>query len=200
MMRLRPSPMMLGLAGLCIAAMPAGAANGVEAILKATSWGERSSQLAQAFGERARTLARPIEFGDSYVDVVLRNQALGGYPFTVYFQMDPASRGLKRIQFERQRHGANPRVFRAVLAALRGELGPPTRSCSIPARSSGADQAEIDHFWISDSTVVRAVFRDTTLEASEGCLFDDESTGACGLTGQLFVQISPAGSGAVSDC
>jgi hypothetical protein len=200
MMRLLPGPVTLALAGLCVAGAPANAVDGIGAILRATSWGEGSSQVAQAFGVEATTLARPIEFGDSYTDVVLRDRALGGYPFTVYFQMDPASRGLKRIQFERQRHGANPKVFRAVVATLRSEFGPPTRSCRIAAPSSDAGQAEIDHLWISDGTAVRAVFRDTTLEASEGCLFDDASAGACGLTGQLFVRISPAGSDTEVEC
>ena len=34
-----------------------------------------------------------------------------------YFQMDKRTGGLKRIQFERPRHGVNPPVFRAILGA-----------------------------------------------------------------------------------
>src|SRR5690349_10439331 len=35
------------------------------------SWGDDSPTLARRFGGRAVTLAPPIEFGDSYVDVAL---------------------------------------------------------------------------------------------------------------------------------
>src|SRR5690242_5647314 len=71
------------------------AGNGWDGIV----WGEDSATLARRFAGRAVTLAPPIEFGDSYVDVALRNERLGGYPFVVYFQMDRATHGLKRVQF-----------------------------------------------------------------------------------------------------
>jgi len=165
-------------------------------------WGEDSAALARRFAGRAVTLAPPIEFGDSYVDVALRDERLGGYPFVVYFQMDRATHGLKRVQFERQRHGANPPVFRAVIAALEQRYGPPSRSCEIPARGAATGyQAASERIWAAGSgTVVRATFRDTTIEATEGAApFDPDaapSSGPAGLTGQLFVQISPPTPGA----
>jgi hypothetical protein len=105
----------------------------LSSVLDGIRWGEGSDELARHFGSRAIRLSQPIEFGDSYVDVALRNQVLGGFPFTVYFQMDKGARGLKRVMFERQRHGANPRVFRAVLEALDADYGPPARICDTPA-------------------------------------------------------------------
>ena len=44
--------------------------------------------------------------------------------------------------------------------------------------------------------MIRAIFRDTTIEAFEGCLAGDPNgdflmAGPCGLTGQLLVRISP---------
>jgi hypothetical protein len=38
--------------------------------------------------------------------------------------------------------------------------------------------------------MISAIYRDTTLQAFEGCLFGVAS-GYCGLTGQLLVRISP---------
>jgi hypothetical protein len=169
---------------------PGRAAESVAGIVRATSWGESSAGLARAFGARATRLARPIEFGDSYADIVLRHATLRGYRFVVYFQMDKTSRGLKRIQFERPRHGVNPPAFRAALAALEAEYGPPAERCN--SRAGG--QVAAQWLWRPDGNLVRATRRDTTLEASEGCLFGDPSVvGACGLTGQLFIRVSPSG-------
>jgi len=39
--------------------------------------------------------------------------------------------------------------------------------------------------------VISAIYRDTTLQAFEGCFFGVAS-GYCGLTGQLLVRIGPA--------
>jgi hypothetical protein len=162
-----------------------------------TGWGESSEELARQFGARAVALAPPIEFGDSYADIALRDEALGGYPFTVYFQMDRTSRGLKRIQFERQRHGANARIFAATLDALAAEYGPPTKLCARDPRRANGYQGSIERLWVLDGMVIRASFRDTTLEASEGCpIGSPPGLGACGLTAHLFVQITPPSAGA----
>jgi hypothetical protein len=176
---------------LALAALPARAAE-LAPILDAVHWGEGSGEIAHSFGARAVRLAHPIEFGDSYVDVALRNQTLGGYPFAVYFQMDIATRGLKRVMLERQRHGANPMVYRAVLAALVQEYGPPSDRCHSPAARGNGYQAEGERIWFDGGNAIRAVFSDTTLEAEGGCA----PRGApCGLTGHLFVQILPRTAG-----
>jgi hypothetical protein len=47
--------------------------------------------------------------------------------------------------------------------------------------------------WRRDDGVMSAIYRDTTLQAFEGCLFGP-ATGSCGLTGQLLVRISPPAS------
>jgi hypothetical protein len=104
--------------------------------------------------------------------------------------MDKATHGLRRIQFERPRHGVNPPAFRGILAALQTDLGIPDRVCAIPAFSASGYQAAAEALWLRDGTVVSAIFRDTTLQAFEGCLFGPAS-GSCGLTGQLLVRIGP---------
>ncbi len=166
-------------------------------IWQQTRWGQSSRELAATFGARATVLDRPIEYGDSEVRVVLRDEKIGGYDFTVYFQEDKAGGGLVRIHFERPRHGAILGVFRAVADALEAEYGAPTRSCTIPPRAPSGYQAAIIRIWERDAGAIRAVFRDTTIEATEGCLREDRSgTSACGLTGQMFVQVTPRGAGA----
>jgi hypothetical protein len=110
----------------------------------------------------------------------------------VFFQMDKTTHGLKRIQLERPRHGVNPPAFRAIIAALRNDFGAPDQMCVIPARPAGGYQAAAEEVWLRNGAVVSAIFRDTTLEAFEGCLFGPAS-GTCGLTGQLLVRIGPAG-------
>lgn len=157
-------------------------------------WGESSSELVGHLGPQAKSLPRAIDFGDSYVDVVARNQLLGDFAFTVFFQMDKTTRGLKRVMVERQRHGANPKVYRAAVKALEAVYGPPTRGCDPPARWRNGYQASSERVWLHDDLVIRATFRDTTIEASEGCGF--VATVPCGLTGQLFILISPREPGA----
>ena len=80
----------------------------------------------------AVVLPRALDFGDTYVDVLLPSQTIGGVSMVVFFQMDKASHGLKRIQLERPRHGVNPPAFRGLLAALQTEFGRPDRTCAIP--------------------------------------------------------------------
>ncbi|HZS81297.1 MAG TPA: hypothetical protein VFA50_00380 [Stellaceae bacterium] len=155
-------------------------------------WGETSRALLDHFGARATRLRQPIDFGDSYADVALRGERLGGYAFTLYFQMDKSGGGLKRMQLERGRHGANPRVFAAAVRALAAEYGPPAKRCRIDARRENGYQAASEALWLRDGNAIRATFRDTTLEASEGCaLAAPAARGACGLTGRLFIRISP---------
>jgi hypothetical protein len=140
-------------------------------------------------------LPRALDFGDSYVDVVLPDQAIGGVPMVVFFQMDKVSHGLKRIQFERPRHGVNPPAFRGLLAALQADFGSPDEICAIPVLPASGYQAGAEALWLRDNAVVSTIFRDTTLQAFEGCLFGP-ATGSCGLTGQLLVRIGPpAGDG-----
>jgi hypothetical protein len=163
----------------------------IRAVWEGTYWGEPGRALLAHFGARATVLTRPIDFGDSFVQLVLRNLPVGGFPLNVFFQMDKATGGLKRIQLERQRHGVNPPAFRGVLAALEAEFGAPDAMCGVRPGPAGGYQAAAETVWRRDGRVIRAVFRDTTIEAFEGCLFGDPSAGPCGLTGQLLVRISP---------
>ncbi len=157
-------------------------------------WGESSQDLLRHFGARTTVLPRPIDFGDSYAQIVLRNVAVGAFPLTVFFQMDKRTGGLKRIQIERQRHGVNPPAFRAVLAALEAAYGPPDLLCGVPPGPPSGYQAAAESVWVRDGNVIRAIFRDTTIEAFEGCLAGDPTfAGPCGLTGQLLVRVSPPG-------
>jgi hypothetical protein len=137
-------------------------------------------------------LQQPIDFGDSYAQIVLRSVVVGGVSLVGFFQMDKTTGGLRRIQFERQRHGVNPPAFRAVLGALEAAYGASDAMCGIAPAATGGYQAAAERVWLRDGRMIRAVFRDTTIEAFEGCLAGDPSiAGPCGLTGQLLVRISP---------
>ena len=164
-------------------------------MLRQTHWGELSDELFRQFGTNAIRLPRALDFGDSYADVVLRGQSLGAVPMVVFFQMDKGDDGLKRIQLERPRHGVNPPAFRAVAAALHAEFGKPDQTCIIPVLPVAGYQAAAEERWVHDGTTVSAIFRDTTLQAFEGCLFGP-ATGWCGLRGQLLVRMGPPDGGA----
>jgi hypothetical protein len=167
---------------------------GLPDLLTQVHWGETSQQLLQHFGAAATRLPKSLDFGDSYADVVLEKETLGGVPVVTFFQMDKATHGLKRVQLERPPHGVNPPVFRAISAALNAAYGPPDEICEVPVRPSGGYQAAAEEKWLRDGAVVSAIFRDTTLQAFEGCLFGP-ANGWCGLHGQLLVRIGPPDGG-----
>jgi hypothetical protein len=187
--RFRRFGLLLWLA-FCVPASPA-PSQGIAEPWAGTRWGESSRDLLALFDGRATVLPQPIDFGDSYAQIVLRNVAIGGVPLIAFFQMDKATGGLKRIQLERQRHGVNPPAFRGVLAGLEAAYGPPEAMCGVRPGPVAGYQAAAERIWRRDRVVVRAIFRDTTIEAFEGCLAGDPSAGPCGLTGQLLVRISP---------
>src|SRR6516165_2701979 len=83
----------VGLAAVALAG-PLLAASGVEGIWLQTHWGESSDALLREFGADAKRLPRALDFGDSYVDVALPDQTIGGVPMVVFFQMDKVSHGL----------------------------------------------------------------------------------------------------------
>jgi len=169
-------------------------AGGIAEVVRGTFWGEHGNALFEHFGGRAAVLRRPVDFGDSYAQIVLRAVAVGGVPLVAFFQMDKTTGGLKRIQLERQRHGVNPPAFRAVVAGIEAEYGAPAAMCDIAPGPTSGYQAAADLAWFDAGNIIRAIFRDTTIEAFEGCLAGNPTLGACGLTGQLLVRISPTGS------
>jgi hypothetical protein len=156
-------------------------AQDIAAVWQEAQWGESSRALLAHFGGRATVLPRPLDFGDSYAELVLRDVTLGGVPLIAYFQMDKRTGGLKRIQFERPRHRVNPPVFRTILAALESAYGAPDLMCGIRPGPAGGYQTAADRIWQRDGVVIRAVFRGTSLEAVEGCLGGDLASGPCGL-------------------
>jgi|GEM_PF-1523797 hypothetical protein len=157
-------------------------------------WGEKTAALLRHFGNRAVKLPRPIDFGDSYAEVALPDAVIGGYPVVTFFQMDKRSHGLKRIQSEWPRHTVSPPAFRALLRALTAAYGPPDAICAIRPAPTNGFQAGAEALWRRRGDSIRAIFRDTTIEAFAGCL--DGMTAPCGLVGQLLLRISPAGAGA----
>jgi hypothetical protein len=178
-----------------IAAAPARAESGIATLLRDTHWGESSADLQRRFGSAAIALPRPLDFGDSYARVVLPNATLGGVPVVVFFQMDKNTHGLKRVQIERPPHGVNPPAFRAITAALHAELGRPDQVCTVPPAPASGWQAALEERWRRGNAAISAIFRDTTLQAFEGCLFGP-ATGWCGLHGQILVRLGPPGPGA----
>ena len=177
---------------LLLIAAPA-RSEGIPEAWEGIQWGESSAALVAHFAGRATVLTPPLDFGDSYADVVLRNVIVGGVPLIGYFQMDKATRGLKRIQFERPRHGVNPAAFRGVLGGVEAAYGPPDLMCGTgPAPASG-HQAAAERIWRRGGILIRTIFRSTTIEAFEGCPDGDLTSGPCGLTAQLLLRISPPG-------
>ncbi len=108
-----------------------------EGLLEGIQWGESQSTLLAHLGARATVLPSPIDFGDSYTQIVLRNFVLGGVPLIAFFQIDKATRGLKRIQLERQRHGVNPPAFRGEIGGL-GQNSVPRMRCAASRRARTA--------------------------------------------------------------
>ena len=184
---------------LALSASPA-AADAIARIVRRTWWGEPQTALLAQFGRRARVLARPLDFGDSYAQIVLPDVDLGGVRMLAFFQIDKKTGGLKRIQLERPRHGVNPAAFRAVVAALEKAYGRPAAMCSRGPGPQNGYQAATELAWAASGNRIRAIFRDTTIEAFEGCLGGDVTTGYCGLTGQMLVRIAPAGGSAGLAC
>ena len=178
--------------GVLVFARPLYAETGIGEIWRQTHWGESANELVRQFGADAMQLPRALDFGDSYATVVLPSQMVGAVPMVVFFQMDKATHGLKRIQFERPRHGVNPPAFRGILTALQADFGSPDEVCAVPVFPASGYQAAAEALWLREGTVVSAIFRDTTMQAFEGCLFGP-ATGSCGLTGQLLLRIGPPG-------
>jgi hypothetical protein len=168
-------------------------ADGVADIWQGADWGDSSAALLARFAGHATALARPIDFGDSYADVVLRDVPVGGVQLIAYFQMDKATHRLKRIQLERPRHGVNPVAFRAVLGAIEAAYGSPDLMCGTGPGPASGYQTAAERIWRRNGLVIRTVFRSTTIEAFEGCPDGDLTAGPCGLTAQLLVRISPPG-------
>lgn len=161
-------------------------AEGLAAVWVGTYWGESPETLQRFLGARGVALPRPIDFGDSYAPLVARDVSLGGLSLIVYYQIDKTTHGLKRIQLERPRHQVNAGAFRRAFLALDDEYGAPDVLCGTLPGPTTAYQGAAEYVWKRDGAVIRAIFRDTTLEALNGCF-----SPACGLTAQLLVRISP---------
>jgi len=168
-----------------ILAAPA-TAEGLATAWTGTYWGERPEAVQRQLGARGFALPQPIDFGDSYAPLVRRDVDVGGVTLIVYYQFDKQSHGLKRIQLERPRHRVNPAAFRAVFLALDADYGAPDAWCGTLPGPTTAYQGTAEYAWSRNGLVIRAIFRDTTLEAFGGCF-----SPACGLTAQLLLRISP---------
>lgn len=181
----------MALAGVILAgalATPVSAAGALDPLLSGLRWGESTASVRDHFGKGALTLEPPIEFGDAYVDVALRGFRLGSDDYIVYFEMDKAGQGLKRVLLERPRHSANQAAFAAASHTLTAELGA-VQSCRAQARPGNGYQAMEANVWRSAGNRVRVIFRDTTLEAENGC--QEIGFLPCGLEGRLVIVIDP---------
>jgi len=161
-------------------------ADGLDDAWAGTHWGESPEALQRQFGARGFALPHPIDFGDSYAPLVRRDVSIGGFPMIAYYQIDKATHGLKRIQFERPRHMVNAAAFRGVFLALDADYGAPDVYCGTLPGPTTAYQGAAQYVWRRGAAVIRAIFRDTTIEAFGGCY-----SPACGLTAQLLVRVSP---------
>lgn len=180
-------------AALLLLVRPAFAINGIEALLHGIHWGEASDALIGQLGGAAERLPQAFDFGDSYADIVVKGVAIGGVPVVAFYQMSKATHGLKRVQLEPVGHQINPPAYRAIAAALDAQYGRPDQICVTPPTLATGFQASVEERWVHGDDAVSAIFRDTTLEAFEGCLYGP-ATGWCGLHGQLLVRIAPPAS------
>jgi hypothetical protein len=162
-------------------------AAGLDDAWAGTSWGESPEAVQRHFGARGVALPQPIDFGDSYAPLVVRDVRIGGFSMIAFYQFDKTTHRLKRIQLERPRHMVNAGSFRGVFLALDADYGAPDLSCGVLPGPTTAYQGAAEYVWNRDNAVIRAIFRDTTLEAFGGCF-----SPACGLTAQLLVRISPS--------
>jgi hypothetical protein len=161
-------------------------ADDLDATMSGVSWGESPEAVQRHLGARGFAIPQPIDFGDSYAPLVVRDVTIGNYPLIAYYQFDKTTHGLTRIQLERPRHMVNAGAFRGVFLALDADYGAPETDCGTLPGPTTAYQGSAEYVWRHDGSVIRAIFRDTTLEAFSGCY-----SPACGLTAQLIVRISP---------
>ncbi len=175
----------LGAALSMLLATPA-PASGLDDAWVGTRWGESPQAVQQALGRRGIALPHPIDFGDSYAPLVVRDVKVGGVPLIAYYQIDKTRLGLKRIQLELPRHRVNAGAFREVFLALDNDYGAPDIRCGTLPGPTTAYQGAAEYVWRRGGMVIRAIFRDTTLQAFGGCY-----SPACGLTAQLLLRISP---------
>ena len=147
-------------------------------------WGMTSIDIAAIYGARALRLGSPIVFGDSYSDVVLRDQPFATYPFRVYFQMDKTSGRLAHVLLERRRQYATRSVFDRVVETLRHDLGAESERCG--GAADRGKPTSVDLLWRrSDETVVLS-FLDFAAEVLE--YSNDPAR-------RILVRYSPAGDG-----
>lgn len=66
------------LAGLALLRASASGAADLADVLRDVRWGEPASTLSAALGERAMRRLQPIDFGDSYAEIVRRDVGLTG--------------------------------------------------------------------------------------------------------------------------
>jgi hypothetical protein len=170
---------------LALLTLPA-RASGLNDAWQGTHWGESPEAVQRVLGPRGVALPHPLDFGDSYAPLVVRDINLGGVTLIAYYQIDKATHGLKRIQLERPRHMVNAGAFREVFVALDNDYGAPDTHCGTLPGPMTAYQGAAEYVWRRGEIVIRAIFRDTTLQAFGGCY-----SPACGLTAQLLVRISP---------
>jgi hypothetical protein len=161
-------------------------ADGLDDATAGTQWGESPEALQRHLGASGFALPQPIDFGDSYAPLVRRGVSIGGLPMIAYYQFGKTMHALKRIQLERPRHMVNAGAFRGVFLALDADYGAPDVLCGTLPGPTTAYQGTAEYVWKRDGAVIRAIFRDTTLEAFAGC-----HSPACGLTAQLLVRVSP---------
>jgi len=160
-------------------------AAGLDDAWAGTGWGEPPQDIQRHFGARGLALPQPIDFGDSYAPLVVRDVAVGGITLITYYQFDKTTHGLKRVQLERPRHLVNPAVIRGVFLALDAEYGAPDTQCGTLPGPTTANEGAAEYVWKREGAVIRAIFRDTSLQVLGGCY-----SPACGLTTQLLLRIS----------
>ncbi len=130
---------------LLLLAAPADAAGWDKA-----QWGMSAPEIAAAYGARAHRLQPPIEFGDSYAEIVLTDGQFAGLDFRVYFQMDKRTRRLAHVLLERRRQYATPAIFAKIVATLQDSIGQVALACD---RGGFADR-----YWQAPDETIKASY------------------------------------------
>jgi hypothetical protein len=171
----------LAMMALSMMLSAAARAEGLDDARSGTRGGGAPEELQRHFGARGPPLAEPVDFGDSYAPPAVRC----GFQ-EAYDQIDKPTHALKRIQPELPRHMVNAGAFCGVFLALDAEYSAPDRDCgTLPGPTTGC-QGAAEYVGMRGGAVIRAIFRDTTPEALEGC-----NSPACRLTAQLLLRIGP---------
>jgi len=118
----------------------------------------RGDAIFAAFGQRVEKLRAPIYLANAFVQLVVRDQEVGGWPLTAMMLMDPGTGRLDQVVLRPASGRASPAMHAQILAAMTAALGAPDTATE--ERRYQGDIATIDrrHTWTFPTTTVSLWF------------------------------------------